>query len=214
MTGEEERMAMLAGRDLDALDAAEREQLAAWTRLLADPEVWAEPAPGLEDAVLSSINNATMAPTRAWSSSTGRTGSWVRPLLAGLAVAAAIIAVVLLFNQHSRERFGSAALAGTVLAPKAHGEAAVYQDAAGFRIELKANGLPLLDGGRFYQAWLRSATGDLVPVGTFSKGDGQMVTLWSGVSPAHFPTLSITIEKPDGNQASSGQRVLAGTISA
>ncbi len=213
MTGEEERMAVLAGRDLNVLDDEERAQLESWTRLLADPDVWSEPAPGLEDAVLASILDAA-APTRTWVSSTGRRTSWVRPLLAGLAVAAVIVGAVLLFNRPSRDRFASAALVGTDLAPKARAEASVYEDAAGFRIELKAHDLPVLDGGRFYQAWLRSAGGQMVPVGTFSKGNGEVVTLWSGVSPKQFPTLSVTVEAPDGNQASSGQRVLAGQLAS
>ncbi len=210
MTGDEERMAMLAGRDLDALDGDERAQVASWTRLLADPDVWVEPPPDLEDAIVSSIRDAS-APTRTWASSTGRSGSWVRPLLAGLAVAAAIVAAVLLFNRDGREQFAAASLAGTELAPNAHGDASVYQDTAGFRIELEADGLPALNGGRFYEAWLKGS-GGLVPIGTFSKGNGETVTLWSGVSPRDYPTLTVTIEAPDGNQASSGQRVLAGAV--
>jgi hypothetical protein len=210
MTGDEERMAMLAGRDLDALDDDERAQVASWTRLLADPDVWSEPEPELEDAVVVAIRGAS-APTRTWAASTGRSGSWVRPLLAGLAVAAAIVAAVLLFNRDGREPFAAAALTGTQLAPTAHGEASVYQDSAGFRIELKADGLPPLNGGRFYQAWLKGS-GGLVPIGTFSKGNGAKVTLWSGVSPRDYSTISVTIEAPDGNQASSGQRVLTGNV--
>jgi hypothetical protein len=215
MTGDEERMAMLAGEDLDALDPDERVELESWVRLLADPDVWAEPAPGLEDAVVATIQGSPPV-SRTWVSSTSRRSSrhsWVRPLLAGLAVAAAIVAAVLLFNGHGKEQFASAALGGTELAPGAHGDASVYKDAAGFRIELKADGLAPFDDGRFYEAWLRSDSGGLIPIGTFSKGNGEMVTLWSGVSPKDYPTLTVTIEKPDGNQASSGQRVLAGKIS-
>ena len=39
------------------------------------------------------------------------------------------------------------------------------------------------------------------------------MTLWSGVSPIDYPTVTVTIEEPDGNQASSGQQVLSGTVS-
>ncbi len=39
------------------------------------------------------------------------------------------------------------------------------------------------------------------------------MTLWSGVSPVDYPTLTVTIEEPDGNQASSGHRVLSGDVS-
>ena len=67
-----------------------------------------------------------------------------------------------------------------------------------------------LDGGRFYQGWLRSEDGQLVPIGTFNEGAD--VVLWAGVSPADFPTLTVTEEAADGDQASSGRRVLVGTI--
>ncbi|HKA04139.1 MAG TPA: anti-sigma factor, partial [Acidimicrobiales bacterium] len=63
--------------------------------------------------------------------------------------------------------------------------------------------------GHFYQAWLKK--GDiLVPVGTFNEG--RKVTLWAGVSPKEFTMFTVTREAADGNQASSGDRVLAGTI--
>ena len=39
------------------------------------------------------------------------------------------------------------------------------------------------------------------------------MTLWAGVSPDDFPTLTVTVEEADGDQASSGQRVLIGEIS-
>ena len=58
MTSDEERMAVLAGRSLDALDADERAQVESWTRLLADDAMWVEPAPDLEDLVVASIDAA------------------------------------------------------------------------------------------------------------------------------------------------------------
>jgi Anti-sigma-K factor rskA len=73
-----------------------------------------------------------------------------------------------------------------------------------------ATGLPRLDDGRFYQAWLRDAAGTLVTVGTFNEPDD--VVLWAGVSPIEFPTLTVTRELADGDPASSGERVLEGTI--
>ena len=79
----------------------------------------------------------------------------------------------------------------------------------GWRIYLEGADLPRLDNGRFYEAWLRK--GDvLVPVGTFNEG--QQVTMWAGVSPKDFTTFTVTREAADGNQASSGDRVLSGTI--
>jgi hypothetical protein len=47
-------------------------------------------------------------------------------------------------------------------------------------------------------------------VGTFNEG--RHVTLWAGVSPKQFPTLSVTRERSDGDQTSSGDKVLVGTV--
>ena len=80
---------------------------------------------------------------------------------------------------------------------------------SGWQIQLDASGLPRLDGGQFYQAWLRNAAGVLVPIGSFNEGTN--VTLWAGVSPQDFPGMSITKESADDDQSSSGQRVMVGT---
>jgi hypothetical protein len=102
------------------------------------------------------------------------------------------------------------ALASTRLAPGAGGDATLTKTTSGWQIELDATGLPRLDSGRFYEAWLRNAGGVLVPIGTFNEG--RKLTLWAGVLPVDFRTLTVTRERADGNQASSGQKVLVGTI--
>ncbi|MFI5042771.1 MAG: anti-sigma factor, partial [Acidimicrobiales bacterium] len=81
---------------------------------------------------------------------------------------------------------------------------------SGWRIELRTNGLPRLDNGRYYQAWMKNGAGVLVPIGTFNQG--PEVTLWSGVPPKEFPTITVTEQEANGNPASSGQRVLAGSV--
>jgi anti-sigma-K factor RskA len=129
---------------------------------------------------------------------------------AGLATAAVVLAVATSGTSPERLR---AALASTELAPGASGEATLTKTTSGWRIELDATGLPRLDGARFYEAWLRNAAGVLVPVGTFNEG--RHVTLWAGVSPKKgFTTLSVTRERADGDQTSSGEKVLVGTVSA
>ena len=102
----------------------------------------------------------------------------------------------------------AASLTGTRLAPDADGNVTLTKTDSGWKIELHATGLPRRSDGEFYQAWLKGDTGLLVPIGTFNEGTD--VTLWSGVGPTTFPTLSITKEVADGNQASSGQVVLIG----
>jgi len=125
---------------------------------------------------------------------------------AGLAVA---VGLVVFRAGTSGERF-HAALAPTDLVPSARGEATLTNTSSGWRIELDAKGLPRLAGGRFYEVWLRNAVGVLVPVGTFNEG--REVTLWAGVSPRDFTTLTVTRERADGDQASSGEKVLIGTV--
>jgi len=125
------------------------------------------------------------------------------------AVATAIVIALGAFGSSSSTGQFRAALGSTPSAPGASGEATLVKTASGWRIELDARGLPRLDGGRFYEAWLRSPAGVLVPVGTFNES--RKVTLWAGVSPLDYPTLTVTRERADGDLASSGERVLIGT---
>ena len=135
-----------------------------------------------------------------------------RFVLLGAAVAtvlAVAIGVAALRSGTSGDQF-HATLAATGLVPGATGEATLTRTTSGWRIELDATGLPRLDGRRFYQAWLRNDRGVLVPIGSFNEGSD--VTLWAGVSPEDFPALSVTREVADGDQASSGERVLVGAV--
>ena len=132
-------------------------------------------------------------------------------VLAGAAVAAVLlvaIGITVLNSGSSAQRF-QAALAPTALAPDAKGKATLTKTSSGWRIHLTATGLPRLENGRFYEAWLRNTSGVLVPIGTFN--DGRNVTLWAGVSPKDYSTLTVTRERADGNQGSSGEKVLVGT---
>ncbi len=132
----------------------------------------------------------------------------------GGAVAAGVAAVVIGLTVGRSSSSGPsfhAALAATDLAPGAAADATLAKTDAGWRIELDATGLPRRDGGLFYEAWLKNAAGTLVPIGTFNEGG--KVTLWAGVSPKDFTTISVTREKADGDQDSSGEKVLVGTIS-
>jgi anti-sigma-K factor RskA len=132
----------------------------------------------------------------------------------GLAAAAAVVAAVatgLIASRSgtSAEQF-RAALAATPSARGASGDATLTRTSSGWRIELDTSRLPRLDHGRFYEAWLRNRAGVLVPVGTFNAG--KKVTLWAGVSPAEFRTLTVTRERANGDQASSGEKVLIGHL--
>jgi Anti-sigma-K factor rskA len=136
-----------------------------------------------------------------------------RPVVLVVAAAIAAVAVgigVAVTRSGSSDAPFRAALAPTALVPGATGEATLTKTSSGWRIEFDARGLPRLDGGRFYEAWLRNPAGVLVPVGTFNEG--RKVTLWAGVSPKDFTMLTVTRERADDNQTSSGEKVLIGTV--
>jgi len=178
--------------------------------LLAHPSTWAEAPPDLEDVVVWAVADAAapMATSSRMPHRRRRVAS-LFAVAAMVAVAVVIGSVVLIGSSTKVDYAGK--LRATGLAPGAHASVAITRTDAGFRVRLDARRLPPLEHGEFYEAWMKDPAGTLVPIGTFSSSDGR-VTLWSGVSPDDFPTLTITIEPSDNNQASSGQRVLMGDV--
>ena len=188
----------------DDLTPAEQAEIERVHGVLSDPAVWAEPPLDLQERVVAAIT------------AEGGTGRrrWLRYAAGGVAAAVLLAIGVTVGIQATRDddrvQF-AATLSGTDLAPDASGDVTLTRTPSGWRIELHATGLPRRADGEFYEAWLKDDTGQLVPIGTFN--DGNDVVLWSGVGPAGFPTLTITREVADGNQASSGQVVLVGQSS-
>ena len=211
MSADDDRIGYLAGEGGE-LDAAERADLDALRALLADRAVWVEPDDALEDQVVAAISaeraSASPAPTQRRRPTLTRR-SWLVVAAAAAVLAVVGIAVSRATGGGSRQRF-AATLTGTDLAPGASGSATLTGTRAGWRIVLHTTGLPRLDNGRYYQAWLKNAAGILVPTGTFNQG--PTVTLWAGVSPAEFPTVTVTEQLANGNPASSGMRVLVGHV--
>ncbi len=216
MTTDDDRIAYLAGDGSGALDDADQRDLDELKGFLSDPAMWAEPAGELEDGVVAAI-----AAERALSGSPAETdvrtstkrASWHRRLALGAVAAAAAIlvaAVLVVPDDGSPSETLAAVLDPTDLVPDASGQATFTRTDSGWRIELDATGLPRLDDGRFYQAWLKGDDDVLVAIGTFNEGED--VVLWAGVSPVDFPTMTITEETADGDPSSSGQRVLVGPI--
>ena len=215
-THEDDRAAYLAGEDRQSLTPAQRAELDELRSLLGSPATWAEPSADLEDRVVTAI--AEQAGARAARPRERRLGlrlrwHWPRPVYAGLAAVAAVaaIAVVLATSKSSPppQQFAMI-VSGTSLAPDAKGSATLTKTGSGWRIELAATGLPRVANGRYYEAWLKSRAGALVPVGTFN--DARNVTLWAGVPPSQYPSLTVTRQHAGGSPASSGERVLTGTI--
>jgi len=214
-----EREELIADARGGAFDAWEAAELPLLMDILADPSTWAEPGAGLEEAIVHAVAEAepTTKPARASAARrTPRRRRRRRLLVSALAAAAAIMAIVVatvVVTRGGTSPDYEARLTATGPAPGARGEAEITRNDAGFQTTLHAEGLPALRPGEFYQAWLKNAGGTLVPIGTFSSSEGQ-VTLWSGVSPKDFPTLTVTIETADNDQSSSGRRVLTGEVHA
>lgn len=232
---DEDRIAYLAGDPVDSLTAAERAELDEVRALLEAEDTWAEPPAELEDRVVAAIAQAAgtasaaaarpapaPAPPAARATKKPSRESWVtqfmsRPAYFFSAIGALVAVIALVTavansgskNPSSPLRFAMV-VTGTALTPSAHGSATLSKTSSGWRIDLRATGLPALTNGRYYQAWLKNSAGILVPVGTFN--DAVNVTLWSGVPVTQFRTLTVTRQQANGNPASSGQRVLIGTI--
>jgi Anti-sigma-K factor rskA len=216
-----DRIAYLAGEAVDALTPEERAELDELKGLLEDEAAWTEPAPELEDRVVSVIADEARSHPRPQRRRRFRSGVILeRPIYAGAAIAA-LVAVAIVVGVISNNGNGGGpgateplrfamVVTGTALAPHAHGSATLTKTSSGWRINLAATGLPPLANGRYYQAWVKNPAGTLVPVGTFN--DAVNVTLWSGVPITQYRTLTVTRQRANGNPASSGQRVLTGTI--
>jgi hypothetical protein len=215
----EERERLIADARGGALDSREAAELPLLADVLADSSTWAEPSPGLEDAVVRAVADAerttTTSPTPIARSEARRRRRRVlaSALTAAAAAIAAIVVAAVLVTRGGTSPDYEAQLRSTGSAPGAHASADITRNDAGFRITIDANGLPALRAGEYYQAWVRNSAGTLVPIGTFSSSDGR-ITLWSGVSPKDFPTLTVTIEAADNDQTSSGRRVLVGEVRA
>jgi hypothetical protein len=216
---DDDRITYLAGEPVDSLTPAERAELDEVRTLLAADEIWSEPPPELEDRIVAAIaDEGRPAPatterstTHWWSGLKLRRPVYGFAAAVAVAVVAVVVAIAANNNSPSQLRFAMV-VTGTSLAPGAHGSATLTKTASGWRIQLSAPGLPPLNNGRYYQAWLKNAAGILVPVGTFN--DANKVTLWSGVPVTQFRTLTVTRQQANGNPKSSGQLVLTGTITA
>jgi Anti-sigma-K factor rskA len=216
---EEDRIAYLAGiakPGLSSKDTAEAKRL---QHILSEKALWAEPSPNLEQRVVDLIGAAASgSPPDSRTAPVSRIAPFRprRRRYTFLGIAAAIVLAVGLAvgisvavsNSGPGATTFAATLSGTRLAPGASGKATLTQTTSGWRIHLDAIGLPRLDNGRFYQAWLKNAAGTAIPIGTFNEGSDVM--LWAGVPPSDYGTMTVTRQTAQGGPASSGQVVLVG----
>jgi hypothetical protein len=186
--------------DLASADSARRLR-----GLLADPDGWAEPPVGLLDQITATIDSERAAPAGRADRRQIRMRRTVRAgAVALLAAAAVVISLVVTRGPATSD----VVLAGTRLAPGASATAKLHTTSSGLAIELDVSGLPPSPPGSYYQAWMKGPRG-LVTIGTFHlRGGPGTVELWSAVSLADYPAITVTREPEDGNPASSGQVVL------
>jgi len=195
-------------RDPDpyAPDAASADAARRLRDLLADPDGWAEPPPGLLGQILAGTGAGTGS--AAGRDDRRRQTRMRRTVRAGAAALLAAAAVVIGIVVTRGPATTDVALAGTRLAPAASATARLHATPSGLAIELDVSGLPPSPPGYYYQAWMKGSRG-LVTIGTFHlRGGPGTVELWSAVTLADYPAITVTREPEDGNPASSGQVVL------
>lgn len=196
--------------DLDAEVAA----------LLADPSMWDEPSRGLGERIVTAVQaEAGLGPSTPVTAITSRRQVWLRPALLGAAAAVALLlgGIVALSAASGVDNGDAVAaeLTSTGLVADVAGEIKIVAFESGLRIELDASSLPRRDGDEFYQGWLKTIDGDLIPVGSFH--DGTNVTLWAGVGLDRVEAFTITREQAVGGgdigQGTSGEVVLRTALS-
>ncbi|MGD2061803.1 MAG: anti-sigma factor [Acidimicrobiia bacterium] len=179
------------------------ERLDAIRSALAAESTWAQPPPDVAGRVLDAIEEEVGqgdSETRRW--------GWI-------AAAAALILIVLAAGLSGVFTSGTTqyvALAGTDLQPDATGTAWVGETGSGWWIKLEVEDLPAADEGTYYEGWVWNDDGEGVSIGTFHlRGGVNSIELWSGVDPAEYPSIWITLEDEDGNPSASNRVVMRGS---
>jgi anti-sigma-K factor RskA len=147
-----------------------------------------------------------------------RRGAWGAPLVLRPAFAAAVAVVLVAMGVAAgalltRDSGGSSDAGRRVaLAPIGQTPTAARAVARldGATLHLTVRGLPPTADGDFYEVWMLRTPKDLVAMGTFRVGrDGAArIDLPIAASARQFPVLDVSLERPDGDPAHSGDSVL------
>jgi hypothetical protein len=199
----DERAAYLASPTAPA--PIDRDRLDLIRELLGREAMWVDPPPGVGDRLLAAIGDTGSEPE-----SRGVWRSGLAAALAAVFVSLAVIALAL-SQVSSPDDQAVVAMAGTDLEPGAAGQAEIEATDAGWFIRLDVQDLPAADEGTYYEGWVWSDDGDGVSIGTFHlRGGDHSVTLWSGVDPADYPAIWVTLEDEDGDPSASDRVVMRG----
>lgn len=159
---------------------------------LADPLLWEEPSPELEQRIMAAIG-----------SDVRRSRRRVVELVALLGVAAVLVSAVLWWR--SRPDW-TIHLQPTALAPQATAVVRGWNTEYGTRMVIDIQGLEPLEPDGYYEVWMSAHDGRRVSAGTFRAG-GKVV-VWGAYSRTDFPRIWVTYEPADGDPGPSGLTVL------
>ena len=176
--------------------------------ILGREATWSEPPPEVADRLFATIGTSHLAtgaksvpPPRRWGAAA-----------AVLGAAAFVVLLAGLLGVFSSPDETVVPIAGTELQPEATGEAAIRETDAGWWIRLEIDDLPAAQAGTYYEGWVWNDQGEGVSIGTFHlRGETESVVLWSGVDPADYPAIWVTLEEEDGDPSASERVVMWGS---
>ncbi len=205
----EDRIEFLASGSTSGEKPADHERLEMIRAILDDESVWSEPPHDVGDAIIEAISQEA-GPGRLSQNPSRSRWQWA----AAFAAAAALALVVGLTGVLTGEPDEIVvAMEGTELEAAAAGEATLRPTGDGWWIGLQVSDLPPATEGTYYEGWVWSDEGDGVSIGTFHlRGEGESVVLWSGVDPANYPMVWVTLEDEDGDPSASDRIVMRGRI--
>lgn len=186
---------------------ADQERLELIQEILGSEATWSEPPPEVADRLLVAIGTSKEV-VKADTAPSPRNWRWAAALVGGAALVLVVLGGLGVFTPPDEQMV---AISGTDLQPEASGEAAIRQAEAGWWIRLDIRDLPAAEPGTYYEGWVWNDDGEGVSIGTFHmRGDSESVVLWSGVDPADYPAIWVTLEDEDGDPSASDRIVLWG----
>ena len=135
--------------------------------------------------------------------------------LAALLIAVGVGAGALLSGGSDGDESGEPAIALSPVDDGKPGESGTVRvDDGGRKVKIAVDGLPPSGDDEFYEAWLLSATNEVVSLGGFRVGEDGSGELEAQLpdDPSRYRYFDVSVEKADGDAAHSGRSVLrAGT---
>jgi len=184
----------------------DRERLDLIRGILGHEATWSEPPPEVADHLFAAIATAPTVVTQ-----TPQRRRWPLAAAAILGVAAVAILVAGMLGVFSNPNEQLVAIEGTELEPGASGRAWIREADAGWWVRIDLEALPAAAEGTYYEGWFWNDDGEGVSIGTFHlRGGDEEVILWSGVDPADYPAVWVTLEDEDGDPSASDRVVMWG----